>query len=125
MSAIEALRKAAETLRMRAQRATQGDWSAECLGSEGYRVFGPRGNGSTARERRRPTVATVTFGDFETCKADSLYIAAMHPGIGLRLADLLDSVASDLNAFETTDEDAERTDPEALELARHILGEAS
>ena len=124
MSAIETLREAAEKLRGLADSASAGPWSAECIGSEGYRVYGPRSDTGSVRDRMRNVAADVRYGSHEWCRDNAEFIAAMHPGIGLRVADMLDSVASDLNAFNTTDEDAERTDPEALELARTVLGES-
>lgn len=85
MSADE-LRQAAETLRTRATMATPGPWETgeRCVWglslspSKNYEVVtdGPGGEGGVG----------------STDDAD--YIATMHPGVGLALADWLDAVAT-------------------------------
>lgn len=64
-----------DDLRRLAEKATPGPWTAEAGGSEGYYIFGQRGeDGSHPLRRRR--VASVTWGSFEQDKANAKYIEA-------------------------------------------------
>lgn len=60
---------------------------------------------------RTATGWEVAYGD---APGDLQYIAAMHPGVGLALADWLSSAADDAQQIGA--------DPHALAVARQILG---
>ena len=111
MSADE-LRQAAETLRARAQASSRAPWVVDGEGDlEGTEVRAARGAG--------PTVAqTVPLG-YERRRANAAYIATMHPGVGLALADWLDDEAKAAGYHEN------RIIPSALTIARLINGGAS
>jgi hypothetical protein len=79
-----------------ARAATPGAWSGECVGSEGYRIYAPPS--PTGRKSRRVT-ATVTYEDFDTCKADAAHIAANDPAHVLRLCAALETIAK-LHAYD-------------------------
>ena len=78
------LREAAKVLRERAERVTPGPWEAFRRGD----ADGPFG------------VCAETVGDLDqdvyygSGRADAIYIATMHPGVGLALADWLDTAAN-------------------------------
>jgi hypothetical protein len=72
-----------------ARPATPGEWSGECVGSEGYRIYAPPS--PTGRKSRRVT-ATVTYEDFDTCKADAAHMALNDPAHVLRLCTALRAV---------------------------------
>jgi hypothetical protein len=89
----ETLRRAAALMRERAEAATEGPWSAEAIGSEGYHVFGP--NGSRAPMKGRARVAACTWQDWDEVKADADHIASWHPAVALAVADWLDAEAKE------------------------------
>lgn len=89
-SPAEELREAARLMRERATAATEGPWTAWVMGSEGYLVLRATG---TIHERGRNRVARVGLKDWDSDKADAEYIAGMHPGVALALADWLDDRA--------------------------------
>ena len=123
------LRTAAQRLRKLADDATPGPWQrplntrykATVTGAlpEGERGSWLDGIDPTTGEREHCTVAMVpTWSNGRHSRQrggrDLEYIAAMHPTVGLVLADWLDSAA----------EDAEQigVDHRALAVARSILG---
>jgi hypothetical protein len=97
MSANE-LRQAAETLRTRAAAASTGPWESFVLGSEGYAVVADRPE--TERRRSRIRVARFGWEDWDTDKANAHWVATMHPGVGLALADWLDLTAHRIERVE-------------------------
>lgn len=127
MSAADELRAAAASLRKLATDATPGPWRRPLNTRYKATVTGPlpegeRGNwidgiDPTTGEREQCTVAMVpTWSNGRHSRQrggrDLEYIAAMHPSVGLALADWLDSAA----------EDAEQIgpDPHALAVARAL-----
>lgn len=103
----ELLRKAATILRERAEAATVAPWEAFADGLVWADRLGDPVSGSTLTE-------------------DSDYIATMHPGVGLALADWLDVEAYHIESHDC----AARCEPDGCErgekahtLARLIVGE--
>lgn len=83
MSAAE-LRQASETLRERAEDANPGPWIA---------------GGNAVRIRNGMALALThdtrwDDSDADQKRKDARYIATMHPGVGLALADWLDAMAA-------------------------------
>lgn len=129
MSAAE-LRQAAETLRERAERSAAGPWEAY-------------GNGRVGQPSKPSLIFAVAecypLGGSHKQKQQAEYIATMHPGVALALADWLDKAGADWFAFG--DEDHHRPEHEpcdycdddpygphlrsALTIARLINGGAS
>jgi hypothetical protein len=120
------LRKAAEILRKRAEAATPGPWShypdtfrsdmpVHRLGSNAAQNAGGIGD------------VGLTPAEHAHGLADAAYIATMHPGVGLALADWLDSVARvDLGRGQRETHvscDADCDVVRAATLARLIVGE--
>jgi hypothetical protein len=135
------LREAAKVLRGRAEAAKPGPWSAAdehglmpdawpawCVSQmrPGYESMSPEDGYVT-------DVADV-HGDDKTACPDADYIATMHPGVGLALADWLDDIAA---GWMWDDDGAacdwdgmplkldEAVDSHAVKVARLILGRAS
>lgn len=81
------LRRAAKLMREHAEAATQGPWAAWVMGSEGYLILRKDG---TLAQRGKSRVARVGLKDWDSDKADAEYIAGMHPGVALAVADWLD-----------------------------------
>lgn len=107
------LRRAAARLRAFATTATPGPWTTG-TGDYGWTVDFGRG------------AAGVDADDSEQARADTAYIAAMHPGVGTALADWLDLEADviDARAADGDPEYATDTGHDHAEiLARQILGE--
>ena len=88
-TSAQELREAAKLIRERAQAATPGPWQHMCLGSEGCLVL--RANG-TVRERDH-RVARFGQKEWKADHADADYVTGMHPGVALKVADLLDKLA--------------------------------
>jgi len=82
----ELLRDAAKVLRERAEKATPGPWHAE--GKVGQTKEIHAGPGMLRGIGRDLAVAERVFG------RDANYILTMHPGVGLALADWLESMAA-------------------------------
>jgi hypothetical protein len=118
------LRTAASRLRQLADQATPAPWTWKRWHSDDCRTdcddptcfllivgspHGPVGDADVDRD-----VFAVERSVQERGEGDAAYIAAMHPGVGLALADWLGSAA----------EDAEQigADHRALTVARKILG---
>ena len=117
----ELLRRAATILRERAEAATPGPWEAnmhspDMGGRHGWDLRGPRNLG--------PLGAVVSA---RMLSGNAHYIATMHPGVGLAIADLLDCVAEDAESNDEFD----GFDPyavvvgygHAIAVARLIVGE--
>lgn len=102
------LRAAAEKLRAAAAAATPGPWKMTGVGDFGWSVSAPG----------------VETPDTEQGRTDAELIALMHPGVGLALADSLESTA------RTVDAVSEKYEPDpaahwlapALAVARQLLG---
>ena len=125
------LRTAAETLRKLAADATPAPWTwkrwhsdtcpADCDDPTCFLLIvgspcGPVGDADVDRE-----VFAVERSVQERGESDADYIAAMHPGVGLALADWLESTAESLDA--TTHPGWQETvSPHALAVARAING---
>ncbi len=90
----EELRTAAKLMRERAQASTPGPWKEMCLGSEGCQVL--RANG-TVRERGRGRVARFGQKEWKADHADAEYVAGMHPGVALAVADWLEQTAESVS----------------------------
>jgi hypothetical protein len=98
----ELLRQAATILRERAEDANPGPWSAD------------RNAVRTGRDALALTYDIHFGNDHDQTRKDAAYIATMHPGVGLALADWLDAeFAHDFGPGE-----------HAIELARLIVGDA-
>ncbi len=108
----ELLRKAAATLRMRADIATDGPWRVSAEGSEGSRIAPASG---TKREQAR-FIANINGRIQPQDGSNAAYIAMMHPGVGLALADWLEDAAL-RRQYTPTPPDR------ALAIARLIVGE--
>ena len=113
----QTLRDAAKVLRERAEKATPGPWYWEAKSTEEW----PSGDQSLLTRHRKDG------GDFDPAvlygwgydasgidaeQADRDYIATMHPGVGIALADWLDSEFE--HEFGPTEQ--------AINVARAILG---
>lgn len=109
----ETLREAARVLRERAGAATRGPWFTDEAGTNG--VFTEARVSGTSED---VAYAAAGWGRVGT----DHYIATMHPGVGLALADLLEHLATD---HENADVDGRTWDHGAVPLARAILGGAS
>ncbi|HET7326986.1 MAG TPA: hypothetical protein VFJ14_06820 [Nocardioidaceae bacterium] len=119
VNAAEELTAAASRLRALAEAATPGPWRTECVGSEGWHVFGPCGL-DERHPPRRPRVSAVTWGSFESDKADAAYIAAMSPPVALAVAELLDAAAQAHEYAVTVGGRGLADDDAALAVARAI-----
>lgn len=84
------LREAAKLIREQAEAATKGPWQHMCLGSEGCLVLRASG---TVRDRGRGRVARFGQKEWKADHADADFVAGMHPGVALALADWLDNMA--------------------------------
>jgi hypothetical protein len=81
------LRAAAERLRQAATTATPGPWHVT--------VCGPNDDDAYVVSPSRPVVIAEEPAGAGG-QQDAAFIAAMHPGVGLALADWLDAVSSDI-----------------------------
>lgn len=109
----ERLREAAALLRERAEAATPGPWHVDPETHRFATIEGPHVRHSAPNY----TTAVITHG----WDSNVEYIATMHPGVGLALADWLDSIAEWIEGrpFSTP------TNSHALAVADQILGGAS
>lgn len=108
MTAAAELRAAAHRLRGCAASATPGPWTRDVSEDFGYRVGAADGS------------AWVAFtGDYgvedERSGPDAAYLAAMHPGVALALATLLDVHADVIEVL------GQSASPSVAEVARQIL----
>ena len=109
MSAVETLREAAKVLRERAGAATPGPWEAaqdHLTHSVGADVRSVPSGGYAA--------ADCCGYQGASTNEDAAYIATMHPGVALALADWLDETARWVPIME-----------EPLAVAEAVLGGAS
>ena len=133
----DTLREAAKVLRERAQAATPGPWSA----ADEHGLLGPDSWPAWCVSQMRPgyeamspTEGYVTdiadvHGDDKSENPNADYIATMHPGVGLALAEWLDAetehVAGHYCEAHCEYPDGGPRCRAALALARLILGGAS
>ena len=108
----EELRAAAVKLRELATAATSGPWAADASIPYGHRV----GSSDEA-----DWVAWTGEHGEDGSEADAAYIASMHPGVGLMLADWLDCEARTWDNPDDGEPVTER-DEHALAVARAIGG---
>lgn len=116
MSGAE-LSKAAETLRKRAEAATDGPWIPFGT-SIGVTVKGCTCAGTAPGYPQHESYCGTDGPIVDASEPDIAYIATMHPGVGLALADWLDDAA-------TWAEETGNVDRHALTVARLINGGAS
>ena len=125
MSAVETLREAAKVLRERAGAATPGPWEAaqdHLTHSVGADVRSVPSGGYAA--------ADCCGYQGASTNEDAAYIATMHPGVALALADWLDKAGADCWAYGDPDspefaDDDDLLNPHllsALRAAEAILG---
>lgn len=116
------LRAAAETLRGLAADATPGPWRQHDthLGQYGHTATVLSGEGTTTELRAwLPTMSQESWDETRNVWNDAAYIAAMHPLVGLTLADWLESwTGIELREDAAMPEDARH----ALAVARALLG---
>lgn len=109
-SALDDLRSAAQVLRERAEAATAGSWHADA-----WEIYSGHVGGLWVAE-------SCDTDDPPRAEGNGRYIATVHPGVGLALAQLLDehadSVEEDDGQVVTSAVD------QAVKLARLILGRA-
>jgi hypothetical protein len=125
MSADE-LRQAAATLRERAEATTHpghGWRLADLAGAnEVWADRGPAGFDAfmvaTTATRLNPNPGTRGH-------SDAAYIATVHPGVGLALADWLDATADEIERREWPRSRTSGTQDRALAVARLIIGGAA
>jgi hypothetical protein len=141
----ELLRRAAEVLRERAASATPGPWRWEQYREDLPYLVGRGGDPATyaydtevieANHSGECGCRSACYLGLEVAHADRDYIATMHPGVGLALADWLDTAGADIWAHGPLCEcgtgcdacDDNLWEPHAraaLVVARLILGESS
>jgi len=112
----EELRAAAKLMRERAEAATPGPWKHMCMGSEGCITIRASG---TIRERGHGRVAKHGWKDWQADHADAEFVASVHPGVALAVADWLDMAVS--CGCEPGDDHAD-IKAAALAVARAYLG---
>ena len=94
MTPAQEIRRAAETLRQRAQAATPGPW----VPSKAYRLNVVAPDKIVGRGSHPGTVTDAPGESFNS--ANAAYIATLDPGVGEALADLLDNEASVIDGAE-------------------------
>jgi hypothetical protein len=112
----DTLHRAAALLRQRAVGGTPGPWEVDAAGT--HEVSVRRANATWEQ------VACYTgyaAHDKDAARVDADYIAIVHPGVGLLLADLLDRAAQRAEVVYETAIDEIAVEPH-LAVARAILG---
>lgn len=117
----ERLREAAKVLRERAQAATPGPWGVidEVDGIRAGQPVVVSATKSGDRYARRVVSVGQTRPHVQPAIPNVAYIATMHPGVGLALADWLDRVATHTGRYTGVMVD------DALRVADLILGGTS
>ena len=137
----EDLRAAAAKLRELATAATPGPWRQHDthLGQYGYTATVLSGEGNDTDLRAwLPSMSQEPWDEARNVWPDAAYIAAMHPGVGLALAELLEHHALHVDAVHKAaanvwhEGEAERAEwvekqisTPALAVARAITGGSS
>jgi hypothetical protein len=109
MNLAEELRTAATTLRDLTQAATPGPWRQHDthLGQYGYAATVLSGEGNDTDLRAwLPSMSQEPWDEARNVWPDAAYIAAMHPGVGALLAQLLE-VEADVVAARTAQDGTE------------------
>jgi hypothetical protein len=109
MNLAEELRTAATTLRDLTQAATPGPWRQHDthLGQYGYAATVLSGEGNDTDLRAwLPSMSQEPWDEVRNVWPDAAYIAAMHPGVGALLAQLLE-VEADVVAARTAQDGTE------------------
>lgn len=101
------LRDAAKVLRERAGDATPGPWGA-VAGAFGDPANGPDHMRVTRKPHTDASSSVAQLGYEQQGGDDAAFIATMHPGVGLALADWLDIAADDHDSGCPTDCPANR-----------------
>ena len=112
------LRIAAKTMRERAQAATRGPWEAED-DEDCWRLFGAVTPNMHPLQLIKAPKHSTPYAEYWPGEADSAFIASMHPGVALAVADWLERTVIDMEYGEVTGDD------EALAVARAYLGTAT
>lgn len=101
-AAVADLREAAALLRQRAQAATPGTWSADADAAYADADLVPDGQGGEILPEGGPMEVAYCYRNEHTGEraANAAYIAALHPGVGLALADWLDESADAARCFQ-------------------------
>lgn len=97
------LRTAAETLRSLATAATPGPWRQHDthLGQYGHTATVLSGERNDTELRAwLPTMSHESWDEARNVWNDAAYIAAMHPGVGLAVAELLETAATCLDGHD-------------------------
>jgi hypothetical protein len=108
---------------------TQGEWSSEPIGSEGFHVFGPEGSRAPLKGRAR--VAACTWQDWDEADADAEFIAmtANHMGALLDAAEERDEYRerfrNQMNAATDTLAEVSRLRAELADAAVLVKGAES
>lgn len=113
------LRRAADKIRKLAGAATPGPWRAHDthLGQYGHTATVLSGERNETELRAwLPSMSQESWDERRNVWADSEWIAAMHPGVGLALAVVLEQAAKVLTSRPVAD------DLPLLIVARQILG---
>lgn len=122
----DTLRTAATKLRALATTATAGPWreADTHLGQYGHTATVLSGSGNdTALRAWLPSMSQEPWDETRNVWADAAYIAAMHPGVGLLLAEWLGSVADSLQKIQDAGADpAAYVHPNVIAIARVLLG---
>jgi hypothetical protein len=130
------LREAAEVLRERAEAATSGPWRWEQYRDDLPYLVGRGGDPATyaydteviyANHSGECGCRSACYLWLEVAHSDRDYIATMHPGVGLALADWLDKEADEIPPWATHFGEDRRPLSEAppVRVANAILGRAS
>jgi hypothetical protein len=120
------LRTAAQMLRSLAEAATPGPWRQHDthLGQYGHTATVLSGEGNASELRAwLPSFDQESWSERRNVWADAAYISAVHPGVGLALADWLDHHAAMSNRLQSLVDGApDGRDHPALAVARAING---
>jgi hypothetical protein len=128
------LKRAADKLRAlaTADGITPGPWTQSWHGQD-HLVHGPGEAWSNSVAEWTYAIVTqepkVSVQRAECNTADAAFIATMHPGVGVALADWLESTAATVDAVTRQHADAAPADAHwlapALAVARAVLGEGA
>lgn len=116
----ERLREAARVLRERAEAATPGPWAL--FDDDSY---GPPNLDEPMLCSHAPIVRNIVVENGEITRPNADYIATMHPGVGLALADWLDKYADLLDRARDINRPAYADQARADAVADQILGSTS
>lgn len=115
------LRAAAKTLRQRAEAATPGPWDA-VAGAFGDPASGPDHMRVTRKPHTDASSSVAQLGYEQQGGDDAAFIATMHPGVALALADWLDYAADHEPCWDCDDDPRAPHMRASLRVADLILG---